>query len=68
LFKWFKKQRDITKKVAGLYEKTAATKKKIEVAMSILNKREKNIPISFERRIKDEFEDFKKLKFNENNA
>lgn len=54
--KWWKKQKDITKKTAGLAEKEASTRRKYEVAMSILEKRKIDIPVETERRKRNEFD------------
>ena len=54
--KWWKTQKDITRKVAGLAEKEAAMERKYEVAMSILNKRKIDLPVAIERRKKKDFE------------
>lgn len=48
--RWFKDQNAITRKTGGLAEKEAATQRKWEVAMAILNRREKDVPVEFERR------------------
>lgn len=52
---WWDKQKDLTKKTAGLAEKEASTQRKYDVAMSILNRREKDVPVKINRRKKDEF-------------
>lgn len=48
--KWFKDQNNITRKTAGLEEKAASVQRKFDVALSILNRREKEIEVPFERR------------------
>jgi len=58
--KWLKDQNNIARKTAGMEEKLAATKRKMEVALSILDRREMerrveerrqvDIPVEFERR------------------
>lgn len=48
--KWFQDQNNITRKTAGLAEKEASMKRKLEVAMAILNRRERDVPVEFERR------------------
>ncbi len=40
MFKWFKKQKGISQRLAGLEEKKQSTQRKIEVAMKILDRRQ----------------------------
>ena len=48
--KWWKKQEAIVRKTGGLAEKEASIQRKLDVAMSILNRRKEDVPVSFERR------------------
>jgi hypothetical protein len=51
MFKWITKQKNMIKRTAGIEEKAASTRRKIEVAMSILNERRKrNIEVPIDRR------------------
>ena len=56
MIKWLREKANIAAKTAGLEEKQESTKRKIEVAMSILDRRQElerrheNIPILFDRR------------------
>ena len=50
--KWWKEDREITRKTGGLAEKQESMKRKLDVAMSILTeeRRERNIPVEVDRR------------------
>lgn len=54
--KWFKDQDNITRKTAGLAEKEASTKRKYDVAMSILDQRKIDVAVEVERRKKNAFD------------
>lgn len=50
--KWWKdfKKKDMAKRMPGMEIKEASIKRKLESAMKILNRREENIPVDFDRR------------------
>lgn len=48
--KWVQNKKNIVMKTAGLEEKQKATTRKMAVAMTILNRRESQIPVKTERR------------------
>lgn len=50
LKKWFQKQNNTMRKTAGLEEKRQATSRKMQVAMTILDRRKEQAPIRQERR------------------
>ncbi len=60
MFKWWREDRARTKKVAGLAEKEESTKRKIEVAMSILDQRKISLPVEIDRRKRDDMNGFLK--------
>ena len=53
MFNWLKKQRDITRKTAGLAEKEKSTQRKIDVASKILDRRESNREVETDRRVEN---------------
>lgn len=55
MLNWFRRQRNITKKVAGLAEKAESTKIKLQVAMNILEKRKEDRRVDVDRRRKNEY-------------
>lgn len=51
MLKWLQTKKNIAQKTAGLQEKAEATRRKVEVAMSILNERRKrSIDVEVDRR------------------
>lgn len=50
MFRWLKKQRDNARRTGGLAEKHEATKRKIEVATYILDRRTRDERVENERR------------------
>lgn len=51
MFKWIRER----KKPNGIPEKMAATRKKLEVAIKILNRRKEQVFVELERRERDEW-------------
>lgn len=59
---WFKNRsdKDMMRRNPGLAEKEAATQKKLDVAMRILNRRKEELPVETERRHEDDYKGFLK--------
>lgn len=60
MFEWMTKKNRMEKKNPGLIEKEAATQRKFDVAMSILDKRKECIPVENDRRKNDDFHGYLK--------
>lgn len=58
MFKWWHefKRKDIQKRIPGLALKQATIQMKIDSAMRVLNRREKDVPVDVERRLNDDLE------------
>lgn len=52
MMKWWKdfKKKDMARRTPGLAEKEAAMKRKLDVAMSILDRRKEALPVDIDRR------------------